>query len=156
MKKQPLGVWINLFAVFLAIVSFVTYKINITSDGYFKNASVGYMTIFSIISILLLIVSIVVIQCFKEGNKGWMVEILSGVMRIVAPVLLMICLCSLVSARAEGLGFIYFSNEEVLLEIQTAENMSSAMGSILNMVFQGMATIVAMIAAFLTLEKKEK
>lgn len=156
MKKQSMGVWINLIAVILTIVSFVTYNVNISSDGYFKNASVGNMAAYCIAAIVLLIIVIAMGQLACEGTKGLAVEIMSGFIRIGVPVLLMICLCSLISARAEGLGFIYFSNEDVLLEIQTAENMSSAMGTILNMVLQGIATIVAMIAAFFPLKRKDK
>ena len=67
----------------------------------------------------------------------------------------MLCLVNLISGRAEGLGFIYFSNADVLQEVQTPANMSSATGTIANMICLGVAAIFAMIAAFFTLRKKE-
>ena len=82
-------------------------------------------------------------------------ELISGVMRIAVPVLLTLCLINLISARAEGLGFIYFSNADVTLEVQTPENLSSATGTIANMICLAVSAVVAMAAAFFRLTKKE-
>ncbi len=81
-------------------------------------------------------------------------EILSGVLCIAAPALLTLCLINLIAARAEGLGFIYFSNADVLLEVQTPENLSSATGTIANMVCLAMAVLFGMVSAFFGMKKK--
>lgn len=89
------------------------------------------------------------------GMAAAAVEIVSGILRIAATVLLTLCLVTLITARVEGLGFIYFSNADVLQEVQTPANMSSAAGTIANMICLGAATVFSMIAAFFNLRKKE-
>ena len=69
--------------------------------------------------------------------------------------LLALALINLISARVEGLGFIYFSNADVILEVQTPANLASASGAIASMVCFGLALIVALVAAFCTLRKKD-
>ena len=63
-------------------------------------------------------------------------------------------LINLVAARVEGLGFIYFSNADVALEVQTAANLSSAHGAIASMILLGVAMLVAIVAAFFSIRKK--
>lgn len=155
-KKQSVGIWINVAVVLLILISLIVYKINISGDGYFKNASVGNLAVYSVAAIVMLAAAILLAQKNADGMAAAALEIISGVLRIAAAVLLMLCLVNLISARAEGLGFIYFSNAEVLQEVQTPENMSSAAGTIANMVCMGISSIAAMIAAFFGLQKKEK
>ena len=66
------------------------------------------------------------------------------------------CLGNLAAARAEGLGFIYFSNADVILEVQTPANLSSATGTIANMACLGAAALAGMAGAFCGLTKKAK
>ena len=97
----------------------------------------------------------VLAQMKLTGMAAAAVEIVSGILRIAATVLLTLCLVTLITARVEGLGFIYFSNADVLQEVQTPANMSSAAGTIANMICLGAATVFSMIAAFFNLRKKE-
>lgn len=97
----------------------------------------------------------VLAQMKLTGMAAAAVEIVSGILRIAATVLLTLCLVTLITARVEGLGFIYFSNADVLQEVQTPANMSSAAGTIANMICLGVATVFSMIAAFFNLRKKE-
>ena len=60
---------------------------------------------------------------------------------------------NLVSARVEGFAFIYFSNADVLLEVQTAANMSSATCAIVNLVLLAVSSIAGIVSAFFTLKK---
>ena len=55
--------------------------------------------------------------------------------------------------RAEGLGFIYFSNADVIVEVQTPDNLASATGSIANMICLGISTVVGIVAAFINIKK---
>ncbi len=155
LKKQSVGTWLNAIVVVLTLVSLIVYGVNISSEGYFKNASVTNLILYGVIAMVMLAAVIVLAQVKLEGAAAAAVEILSGILRIAAPVLLTLCLVSLVSARAEGLGFIFFSNADVLLEVQTPANMSSATGTIVNMVCLGIAAVAAMAAAFFNLKKKE-
>ena len=154
-KRQPVGIWFNVLVAVLTIVSVIVYSVNISSDGYFKDASVSNLVVYCVVVILMLAIVIALAQLKLAGTSAMAVEIISGLLRIVIPVLLALCLVSLISARAEGLGFIYFSNEEVLKEVQTPANMSSAAGTIANMVCLGVAAVFAMVAAFFTLRKKD-
>lgn len=154
-KKQSVGIWFNIIVAVLTIVSVIVYGVNISGDGYFQNASVGNLVAYCVIAVIMLVAVIVLAQPKFTGTAALVTEIISGLLRIAIPVLLMLCLVNLISARAEGLGFIYFSNADVLQEVQTPANMSSATGTIANMICLGVAAVFAMIAAFFTLRKKD-
>ncbi|MGI5928601.1 hypothetical protein [Pseudoflavonifractor sp.] len=154
-KKQSAGVWVNLIAAILAVASLIVYGVNISSEGYFQNATVSSMMNYGIPAIILLVLVIVLAQLKLTGGAAAAVEIISGAMRIAVPVLLTLCLINLIAARAEGLGYIYFSNADVTLEVQTPENLSSATGTIANMICLAVSAVVAMAAAFFRLTKKE-
>ena len=154
-KKQSAGVWVNLIAAILALASLIVYGVNISSAGYFQNAAVSSMLPYGILAVVLLALAIVLAQLKLTGGAAAAVEIISGAMRIAAPVLLTLCLINLIAARAEGLGFIYFSNADVTLEVQTPENLSSATGTIANMICLAVAAVAAMAAAFFRLNRKE-
>ncbi len=154
-KKQSAGVWVALVAAVLALASVIVYAVNIKSVGYFQNASVSNLTTYSILAIVLLLAAIVLGQLKLTGAAATVVELLAGAMQIAVPVLLTLCLANLIAARAEGLGFIYFSNPDVILEVQTPANLSSATGTIASMVCLAVATVSGMVAAFFNLKKKE-
>ena len=154
-KKQSAGVWVNLIAAILAVASLIVYGVNISSEGYFQNATVSSMINYGIPAIILLVLVIVLAQLKLTGGAAAAVEIISGAMRIAVPVLLTLCLINLISARAEGLGYIYFSNADVTLEVQTPENLSSATGTIANMICLAVSAVATMAAAFFRLTKKE-
>ena len=154
-KKQSAGVWVNLIAAILAVASLIVYGVNISSEGYFQNATVSSMMNYGIPAIILLVLVIVLAQLKLTGGAAAAVVIISGAMRIAVPVLLTLCLINLIAARAEGLGYIYFSNADVTLEVQTPENLSSATGTIANMICLAVSAVVAMAAAFFRLTKKE-
>ena len=154
-KKQSAGVWVNLIAAILAVASLIVYGVNISSEGYFQNATVSSMMNYGIPAIILLVLVIVLAQLKLTGGAAAAVEIISGAMRIAVPVLLTLCLINLIAARAEGLGYIYFSNADVTLEVQTPENLSSATGTIACVVCLAVSAVVAMAAAFFRLTKKE-
>ena len=79
--------------------------------------------------------------------------VLTGLCQIAAPALLALAFINLVSARVEGFAFIYFSNADVLLEVQTAANMSSATCAIVNLVLLAVSSIAGVVSAFFTLKK---
>lgn len=155
MKKQPFGIWFNIVVVVLTLVSVIIYGVNVYGEGYFKNASVSGLVAYCVAAVVILSVVIVLAQTKFTGMALVAADIVSGLLRIAVPVLLTLCLVNLISARAEGLGFIYFSNKDVLLEVQTIENMSSATGAIINMVFLGIVAVASMVAAFFRLRKEE-
>lgn len=153
-KKQSAGSFVTLLTLILTIASVITYYVNISGEGYFQNAAVS-QAIFWTFAAAILLIAVLVLAQLNPGSKLEMVlTLISGLMRIVTPVCLIAAAMMLVSARVEGFAFIYFSNEEVLQEVQTAANMSSAHGAIANIVILAVTALVGIAAAFFNLKKK--
>lgn len=153
-KKFSVGAWIALVTAVLALVSVIVYGVNISSEGYFQNASVTNLVLYCVIAIILLVAAAMLGTLEVKGSAATVVELVSGACQIIAPVLLTFCLVNLIAARAQGLGFIYFSNADVILEVQTPANMSSATGTIANMVCLGVTAVAGMVGAFCNVKKK--
>ena len=155
LKKISVGGWITCVAALLTLISLIVYSSNITSEGYFQGASVTNLTLFAVLSIVLYLCALVLKLIVKsDGAVGKIVDLIAGVMQIAAPVLVAAATISLIGSRVEGLGFIYFSNADVALEVQTPANLASASGSITSMVLFGVSMLVGIIAAFFGLTKK--
>lgn len=155
-KKFSVGAWITLAAAVLAIVSIIVYTVNIGSDGYFQNATVSNLIPFCVLAVVALVVAVALGQLKLPAPAATVMELVTGALQVAAPVLLTLCLGNLVAARAEGLGFIFFSNADVILEVQTPANMASANGTIANMVCLGVAAVIGIVGAFCSMRKKEK
>lgn len=155
-KKFSVGAWITLAAAVMAVVSVIVYAMNIGSAGYFQNAAVSNLIVFCVLAAAALVIAVALGQVKLSGPAGSGLALVQGALQIAAPVLLTLCLANLVAARAEGLGFIYFSNADVILEVQTPDNLASATGTIANMVCLAVAAVIGIAGAFCTLRKKER
>jgi hypothetical protein len=155
-KKLSVGAWITCIAVIAAIVSVILYNTNLGTEGYFKNAEVTNVVLFSILAIAAMVIAIILKLADLDGVAGKCVDICAGVLQIAAPVLLALNTINIVAARVQGLGYIYFSNADVALEVQTPENLASASGAILSIAFFAVAMIVALVGAFCCLRKEAK
>ena len=133
-KKLSAGAWLSIVTCVLSLAALVAYLINTSAAGYFQNATVS--------NLVLMVVGAAVL-----------VDLLTGLCQIAAPALLALAFINLVSARVEGFAFIYFSNADVLLEVQTAANMSSATCAIVNLVLLAVSSIAGVVSAFFTLKK---
>lgn len=153
-KKFSAGAWVSCITAVLALVALIAYGMNVSGAGYFHNASVTNLVLFNILAIVGMAAVIVVGQLELKGTAATVTELVAGAVQILAPVLLALCLINLVAARAQGLSFIYFSNPDVIMEVQTPENMSSAMGTIVNIVCLAVATIMGIVSAFCSAKKK--
>ncbi len=154
LKKQTAGTYITFLAFILSIVSVILYNVNINADGYFQNATVAGALTCNLVGIVILLVILALAQLPAKGIAGLILTLINDALRIIAPVIFIVALMQLLSARVEGFAFIYFSNEEVLHEVQTAENMASTHGTIANMVFLGLTAILAIVAAFFSTKKE--
>ena len=156
LKKISFGGWITCAAALLTLVSLIVYFSNIASAGYFQGAGVTNLVLFAVLAIVLYLCAIALKAFVKtEGAAATALELISGVMRIAAPVLVAAAAIALIGARVEGLGFIYFSNADVALEVQTPANLASASTAITSMVLFGVSMLVGIVAAFFRLTKKE-
>lgn len=153
-KKQSAGSFVTLLTLILTIASIIVYFVNIGGEGYFQNAAVVPASIYTIVAAVLLAAVFALAQLNVSAGLEKILTILSDIMRIVTPVCLIAAAMALVSARVEGFAFIYFSNEEVLQEVQTAANMASAHGAIANIVILAVTALVGIVAAFFNLKKK--
>lgn len=151
-KKFTAGAWIATVAAVLAIVSFIIYSVNIGGDGYFQNASVAAMPL-TWAAVACLAAAVVLGMVESKGAAGKLISLVSGVLQIAAPAVLAYCLIMLIGGRIEGLGFIYFSNADVIKEVQTAANLSSATGAIASMVAYGVSMLAAIVSAFVDVKK---
>ena len=145
-KKLSAGAWLSIVTCVLSLAALVAYLINTSAAGYFQNATVS--------NLVLMVVGAAVLEAAAvvKGAKK-VVDLLTGLCQIAAPALLALAFINLVSARVEGFAFIYFSNADVLLEVQTAANMSSATCAIVNLVLLAVSSIAGIVSAFFTLKK---
>ena len=150
MKKLTVGAWITCIAALLAIAAFISYSSNIGGEGYYKDASVNNFPL-AVWGAVLCLAAAVALNLIKGGK---ITEIVSGVLRIGAPVLMAFALMNLIAGRVDGLGYIFFSNADVAQEVQTAANMGSASTAIWSMALLGAALLAAVIGAFFSLRKK--
>ena len=154
MKKFSVGMCFAALAAILAIVSLIVYNVNVGSEGYFQNATITNLVLFCALAAVALIVAVALAFVnVPAGPAGLAVDLVTGALQIVAPALLALCLINLIAGRAEGLGFIYFSNADVLLEVQTPANLASATGAIASMVVLAISTVVGIIASFINIRK---
>ena len=154
MKKLSVGMCFAAVTVVLAIASLIVYNVNVGGAGYFQNATITNLVLFCVLAAVALVVAIVLANVtVPAGPADMVVNLVIGALQIVAPALLALCLINLIAGRAEGLGFIYFSNADVILEVQTPENLASATGAIASMIVLGISTVVGIIASFINIKK---
>ena len=151
-KKKLSGIVATAVVTVLAIVSCILYCVNGTAEGYFKGTNEGVVVAMSVIAIVCLLGSIALTYT-KTDSK--FVVLLIDALRIAATALLIACLLMFISTRVQGLGYIFFSDENVLDEVQTPANMSSAYTAITGFVFYGLAWIAGIVACFMGAVKKE-
>ena len=154
LKKMSVGAWITCCAAILIIVSLIVYSANVSGEGYFQGRSVNGVTLWLIIAAVLLVCAIALKLLNLKGSAATCADLASGLMQIGAPVLVALSLINLIASRVEGLGFIYFSNADVIKEVQTPANLASGSGAIASMVIMGIALVLCIIAAFCGLRKK--
>lgn len=153
LKKQTFGSISALLALVLALVGTIVYFINIGSTGYFEDAAVPTAATLMLLSVVALAAVVVLAQLNLSAVADKILDIVSGALRIAAPAGLIGAAMLLIEARAQGLAYIYFSNEEVLAEVQTAANLSSASGAIAAIALLAVAAIVAVVSAFFKVKK---
>ncbi len=155
-KKQTIGTWITVLTFIFGIVAFITYNLNVAGEGYFHGKTVDIAVTYMLIGIIMTICAIILAQIPVTAIIEKILSIVSDLIRIAVPALFIAAILAIISDRVEGFAFIYFSNEEVLQEVQTAANLSSAHGAIANIVLLGVAALVGIIGAFFSTRKANK
>lgn len=153
LKKQTFGSICTAVAALLSLIGIIVYYINIGSVGYFQNASVADVELYGWLALVALAAVVAGAQISVNPVADKAIDVVSGLLRIAAPAGLMAAVMQLIASRAQGLAFIYFSNPEVLAEVQTASNLSSATGTIAAIVLLAVAAIASVVAAFFRVKK---
>lgn len=143
----------SLVALALTIVGIIVYFVNIGSAGYFQRAAVPAAVTWFLLGAAALVVVVLLSVLKLTGIAGKCVEVVAGLLQIAAPASLAGAAILLVQARAQGIAFVLFSNQEVLAEVQTAANMSSVTCAIATIAILAVAAIVAIVAAFFSWKK---
>ena len=142
----------SLVALALTIVGIIVYFVNIGSAGYFQRAAVPAAVTWFLLGAAALVVVVLLSMLKLTGIAGKWV---AGLLQIAAPASLAGAAILLIQARAQGIAFVLFSNQEVLAEVQTAANMSSVTCAIAAIAILAVAAIVAIVAAFFSWKKAE-
>jgi hypothetical protein len=153
LKKQTVGFWLAVCTLILGIVSLIVYNVNVAGAGYFHGATVETGFRYMVIAIILAACVVVLTLIPVEGMVAKILTVVSDVLRIITPALFIASVLTIVSARVQGFAFIYFSNVEVLQEVQTPANLSSAHGAIANIVLLAVSAIVGIVGAFFSTRK---
>lgn len=139
----------------LALVGLIVYIVNVNSAGYFQGATIKFL-IFYIILVMVLDLLIVGASFLKlDGILAKVLDIVLMVVKVAVPLFLMIAGMTIVLARAEGLAFIYGANEDVILEVQTPENLASSSTAIANAVILILGSVVGIVGAFFLPKERE-
>ena len=152
-KKFTFGAWITCVSAVLSIVALIIYTMSIKNEGYFQNQSVSTLLLY-VLTACILFAGAVIISQFSSYSLI-LSKLVTGIMQIAAPALVVASVVSLIAARAEGMGFILFSNPEVLKEVQTPANMASVSLTIATIILLVVTMLLGWIGAFCDLKKKE-
>lgn len=148
LKKLTISSYIAVAISILSLVAVILYGANITNDGYFQNQKVESVVMVSTIAIILPLCTVV--PCFVklDGLVGKIVDIVILAIKVAVVVLLLIVGIKFLGARIPGFGYIYFSNEEVLQEVQTPANLASSKTAIASIVLYILSGVIGMVWAF--------
>jgi len=147
-KKQSVGIYLTAAAVLIGLVAFILYIINGSVSGYFQGTNETAAVVMSVFALISLCGVIALSQFKFHGIIEIVVKCAIGILRVLGVILLISTLMLFISSRAEGLAFIFGSNADVIAEVQTPANMSSAGVAITGFAFYGIAWLVGLVGCF--------
>lgn len=168
-KKQGLGTWISIGTALVTLIALIIYGASLSqgtglaiasgSELFYEttrpedSAMITMVTTCGILALLFLVASIVLGQFRLKGVVGKVCEFVGDALRIVAPALLIVVLFYFIYGSLTGLGWTFFSNEE--LEIYP-EAISTGNTVITGLIFFAIAAVASIVASFFDLAKKEQ
>ena len=168
-KKQGIGTWISLATLLITVIGLIIYGVVLGaatnllvasgSEPFYDSNLALYSTMTTtvtacgIISILLIVGAIVASQLKLEGTLGTVCNALVSAARILVPVLLMLVLLYFLYGSFTGLGWTFFSNEELQIY---PEAVTAGKQVITGLIFFGIATVAGIVASFFAMVKKEQ
>lgn len=162
MKKQGFGMWLTLLAIIATVVGYVIYgQAIVAGDGLliasgseaFYDTNAAYFTKMTatveplaIVAIVALVVAVVLGQ-FQ--NKAF--SVITSIVRVAIPVIIMVALLGFLEGSFTGLGWTFFSNEE--LEIY-AEAIAVGNQVLTALIAFAAAMVLSIFASFFAISKK--
>lgn len=166
-KKQGLGAWITLGALLIAVIALILYGVALSggtdllvasgSEPFYQairpedSAMMSTVVPCGVFALISLALAVVLGQFRFDGTLGKVCDIVVGAFRIAAPVLLMAALLYFAYGSFTGLGWTFFSNDE--LEIY-AEATAVGTQVITGLVFFAISAVAGIVAAFFAITKK--
>ena len=168
-KKQGVGAWLSLATLVLTIVGLIIYSMALATGNGVQTANGGLLfydptdsefgamtatvATCSVFGVIFLVLALVASQFKFDGIVKTVCDVVVGAARILIPVMLMILLLNFLYGSFNGLGWTFFSNEE--LEINP-EATKAGTQVITSLVFFVIAAVVALVASFFSIVRKEK
>lgn len=168
-KKLGIGTWISLATVVVFIIALIIYGAALSAgtdlliasgsqlfyvlDRAEDMAMISAVTTCGILTVIFLAASIVLAQFEFKGIVGKVCEFVVGALRIVAPALIIVALLNFVYGSFTGLGWTFFSNEELVI---APEAIAVGKQVIVGLVFFAIAAVAGIVASFFAMTKKEQ
>ena len=132
----------------LSLVFVILYAVNVNSAGYFQGNRAANLVLLAILAMVCN--ALIIGRSFVkvEGYALKALDVVVFVCKVLIPLFLIFAAISLLSARIEGLGYIYFSNVDVAKEVATPANLGSAGLAIATIVVGIVTAIISVVAAF--------
>jgi len=166
-KKQGIGTWITLGTVLVSLIALIIYGVALgagmdldtsSNNQVFYSASrpedsamMTTVVVCGVLSLVFLAAAIVLSQFKFEGIVGKVVDGVVGACRIVAPALLIMATLYFVYGSFTGLGWTFFSNEELVI---FPEAIAVGKQVIVGIVFFVIAAVAGIVASFFAMTKK--
>lgn len=168
-KKQSIGAWITLATIVITVIGLIIYGVALSAGNGVQTANGGELfydtslelygsmtstvTACGVIGLILLAGALVADQFRFEGIVKTVCDFVIGAARIIVPALLCVILLEFLYGSFTGLGWTFFSNEE--LEINP-EAIKAGKTVVTALVFFGIAAVASIVAAFFGIAKKEQ
>lgn len=164
MKKQGFGMWLSLLAIIAAVVGYVIYgQAIVAGDGlliasgseafYDTNAAYFEKMTTTVVPMTIAGIATLVAAVVLGQFKNKVCTVITSIVRIATPVLFMVALLGFLEGSFTGLGWTFFSNEE--LEIY-AEAIAVGQQVITALIAFAAAMVVSIFASFFAIKKNVK
>ncbi len=154
LKKFGIATYLALATFILTIISWILYGVSVSAAGYFHQVPVAFVVLFTIFALLCLLLAIAISFIPKKGALEKILPIVQSILLIGASVFLISTALNIIGSRAEGFGYIFFSDANLAGEVKTADNLHSASLSITTFIFYLVTWLVSVITPFFSLTKK--
>lgn len=132
----------------LSLIALILYGANVSTKGFYQGMTIQNFVLLGVFTIVACLGIIGLSFLPKEGVVGKVVNVVTMVLKVLIPVFLFSIVLAAISSRISGLGYIFFSNENVRLEVATPENLASAGVAITTIIFAAVAGLVGIVGAF--------